>query len=260
VFWLKKYVSFFLMPLPFCLALLALGLLMGRSAKRARAGRRVVVTATILFLLLSNRFVSFVLLSPLEARYTAVPEVEQGQPAPIAIRECKFVAVLGGGHTEMQGRSATSQLSTSALARIVEAVRLLRILPDARLIVSGPGEIGHPTHATVLARAAESLGVDPARITLIDTAMDTEDESFAITRVAAGGRIALVTSSSHMPRAAHLFRKAGANFVPCPADFAARRDIHLQLSSFGWDSESLARSTLAFHEWIGLLWLRLRGA
>ena len=90
--------------------------------------------------------------------------------------------------------------------------------------------------------------------------MDTEDEAFAIARLAGGGRIALVTSASHMPRAAHLFRKAGANFVPCPADFEAHRDIHLQWSSFGWDSESLARSTLAFHEWIGLLWLRLRGA
>ncbi len=260
MFWLKKYVSFFLMPLPFCLALLALGLLMGCSARRARAGRRVVVTATIFFLLLSNRFVSYLLLSPLETRYNAVPEVEQGQPAPIAIRDCKYVAVLGGGHTEMPGRSATSQLSTSALARIVEAVRLLRILPDARLIVSGPGEKGHPTHAAVLAKAAESLGIDPARITLVDTAMDTQDESVAITRLAAGSRIALVTSSSHMPRAAHLFRRAGAHFVPCPTDFSARHDIHLQLGSFGWDSESLARSTLAFHEWIGLLWLRLRGA
>jgi uncharacterized SAM-binding protein YcdF (DUF218 family) len=260
VFWLKKYVSFFLMPLPFCLALLALGLLMGLSARRARAGRRIVVAATILFLLLSNRFVSFMLLSPLETRYAAVPEVERGQPAPLSIRDCTYVAVLGGGHTEMPGRSATSQLSTSALARVVEAVRLLGILPDARLIVSGPGEPGHPTHAAVLAKAAESLGIDPARITLIDTAKDTEDESFAVTRVAGGGRVALVTSSSHMPRAAHLFRRAGANFVPCPADFGARRDIHLQLSSFGWDSESLARSTLAFHEWIGLLWLRLRGA
>lgn len=112
----------------------------------------------------------------------------------------------------------------------------------------------------MLANAAESLGIEPARITLIDTAMDTEDESFAIKRAAGAGRIALVTSSSHMPRAARLFRRAGANFVPCPADFEGRRDTHLHWGSFGWDSESLARSTLAFHEWIGLLWLRLRGA
>jgi uncharacterized SAM-binding protein YcdF (DUF218 family) len=260
VFWLKKHVSFFLMPLPFCLALLALGLLVGLSVRHAKYGRRLMVMATILFLLFSNRFVSSVLLSPLETRYAAIPEVEQGQPVPASIRDCRYVAVLGGGHTEMIGISATGQLSTKSLARIVEAVRLLRILPDAKLIVSGPGEKGHPTHAAVLAKAAESLGIDPARITLIDTAMDTEDESFAITRVARGGRIALVTSSSHMPRAAHLFRRAGANFVPCPADFAGRRDIHLHLSSFGWDTESLERSTTAFHEWIGLLWLRLRGA
>jgi uncharacterized SAM-binding protein YcdF (DUF218 family) len=260
VFWLKKSVSFFLMPLPFCLALLALGLLMGLSIRHARNGRRLAAAATILLLLFSNRFVSFLLVRPLETRYAAMPEVSQGQPVPAAIRDCRYVAVLGGGHTEMPGISATSQLSSASLARIVEAVRLLRVLPDARLIVSGPGEKGQPTHADVLARAAESLGIDTARITLIDTAMDTEDEAFAIARVASGSRIALVTSSSHMPRAAHLFKRAGANFVPCPADFAARRDIHLHLGSFGWDTESLERSTFAFHEWIGLLWLQLRGA
>jgi uncharacterized SAM-binding protein YcdF (DUF218 family) len=248
------------MPLPLCLALLALGLLMGLTSRYARNGRRIVVAATILLLLFSNRFVSSALLTPLETRYAAVPEVEQGQPAPAAIRDCKCVAVLGGGHTEMLGISATSQLSSASLARIVEAIRLLRVLPDAKLIVSGPGEKGHPTHAAVLAKAAESLGIDPARITLIETAMDTEDEAFAITRAAGGSRIALVTSSSHMPRAAHLFRRAGADFVACPADFEGRRDIHLRLISFGWDTESLQRSTLAFHEWLGLLWLRLRGA
>lgn len=131
MFWLKKTVSFFLMPLPFCLALLALGLLVGRSVRYGKAGRRAVVVATVLILLFSNRFVSFMLLDPLEARFPAVPEVEQGQPVPVAIRDCSFVAVLGGGHTEVSGLSATSQLSASSLARIVEAVRLLRILPAA---------------------------------------------------------------------------------------------------------------------------------
>jgi len=126
--------------------------------------------------------------------------------------------------------------------------------------VSGPGDPGHPSHAAVLARAAESLGIDPGRITLVDTARDTEDESFAVARLADGGRTALVTSAWHMPRAAHLFRKAGVDFVPCPVDFVSREDIQLGWSDFGWDSESLERSTLAVHEWIGLLWLGLRGA
>jgi uncharacterized SAM-binding protein YcdF (DUF218 family) len=117
---------------------------------------------------------------------------------------------------------------------------------------------GYPSHAAVLAQAAESLGVDPARITLIDTARDTEDESHAFARLTAGERTALVTSAWHMPRAAVLFRSAGVAIVPCPTDFVARTDTPLSWGDLGWDSESLERSTIAVHEYLGLLWLRLR--
>jgi uncharacterized SAM-binding protein YcdF (DUF218 family) len=260
VFWLKKLLAFFLMPLPFSLALLVGGLLLACSARRARLGRRLVLAAAALLLLFSNRLVSTCLLRPLEARYPAVPEFSAGSSAPAAIAGCRFVAVLGGGHSDVPSLPAASQLSTSALARVVEAVRILRVLPDARLIVSGPGEPGRPSHAAVLAAAAESLGVDAARITLIDSARDTEDEAHEVARLAAGGRVALVTSAWHMPRAAHLFRKAGVDFVPCPADFVAKGDTRLNWGIIGWDSESLVRSTMAVHECLGLLWLRLRGA
>jgi uncharacterized SAM-binding protein YcdF (DUF218 family) len=260
VFWLKKVVSFFLMPLPVCMVLLVLGLLVGRLGRLARLGGRLTLAATVLLFLFSNRFVSTHLLRPLELRFPAIPEIAPGSPAPEAIATCKIVAVLGSGHSEMPGISATGQLATAGLARIVEAVRILRAVPGARLIVSGPGEPGHPSHASVLALAAESLGVDPSRITLLETARDTEDEAMDVARMAKGARIALVTSSWHMPRAVHLFRKAGADFVPCPADFVSRSDIQLHWSDFGCDSTSLERSTLAVHEWIGLLWLHLRNA
>jgi uncharacterized SAM-binding protein YcdF (DUF218 family) len=94
---------------------------------------------------------------------------------------------------------------------------------------------------------------------LVDTARDTEDESHAIARLANGRRVALVTSAWHMPRAAHLFRKAGVDFVPCPTDYLARRSVRGGLAELSWDSESLVRSSFAVHEWLGLLWLRLRG-
>ena len=259
MFWLKKSVSFWLMPLPLCLALLFAGLLLSRSPRRSRLGRRLVCGAALLLLLLSNRAVSTRLLRPLEDRFPAVPELDAGAPAPASLAGCRAVVVLGGGHTEAAGIPATGQLSSAALARVVEAARLLRALPGARLVVSGPGEPGHPTHAAVLARAAESLGVDPARITRIESALDTEDESLAVARLAGGARVALVTSAWHMPRAAALFRRAGVAFAPCPADFMSRADARPGWGALACDSESLERSTLAVHEWIGLAWLWLRG-
>jgi uncharacterized SAM-binding protein YcdF (DUF218 family) len=260
VFWLKKLVSSFLMPLPLCLALLAFGFLLSRKGRHPVLGRRLLAIAALLLLVFSNRYISTRLLRPLEDRYPAIPEMAPWAPVQESVAGCSYVVVLGGGHSDMPGVPATGRLSTSALARIVEAVRILGNVPAARLIVSGPGEPGRQTHASVLAHAAESLGVRPERIILVDTARDTEDESFAVARLVGGQRIALVTSAWHMPRAAHLFKKAGVDFVPCPADFVARGVIHLDWSILAWDSESLERSTLAVHETIGLLWLRLRGA
>jgi uncharacterized SAM-binding protein YcdF (DUF218 family) len=259
VFWLKKFVSFWLMPLPLCMALLVAGLFLTRSQRRSRLGRGLIVLATTLLVLLSNKAVSNRLLRPLEDRYPAIPEIAARTPAPAPLAGCSFVVVLGGGHADMPGLPATSRLSTAALGRVTEAVRLLRVLPGARLIVSGPGDPGRPTHASVLAAAAESLGVDPARITQVDTALDTEDESHAVSRIVGGARVALVTSAWHMPRAAYLFRRAGVDFVPCPSDFVAREGSQLRWIDLSWDTESLERSTQAVHEWLGLAWLRLRG-
>lgn len=260
MFLLKKFIAAWLMPVPLCLALLAAGLVLSRGGRRPRLGRGLILAAAVLLALLSNRFVSSRLLAPLESQYPAIPEIAPGTPAPAPLAGCTIIVVLGGGHSPMKGVSATGQLSTSALARITEGARLARALPGARLVVTGPGAPGEASHGAVLAAAARSLGVDGARITVLDKGLDTEDEAHEIAALAPHERVALVTSAWHMPRAASLFRKAGVTIVPCPVDFVARVGQGISLSAFGWDSESLEKSTRAIHERMGLLWIRMRGA
>jgi uncharacterized SAM-binding protein YcdF (DUF218 family) len=264
MFELKKLVSFWLMPLPLTLLLLVGGLLLsrwgraGRPGPTGRLGGRLLLLATLLLLAFANGWVSERLLRPLEASYPPIPEFAPRDPLPAALADCRFVVVLGSGHTEEAGWPATSQLATAGLGRLIEGLRLLRRLPGARLIVSGPGAPGHVTHASVLARAAESLGVDPAAILEIDTARDTEEEAAAVHRLVGGSRVALVTSAFHLRRAALLFGREGVAFVPCPADFSARPVPSFGWSAIHWDSEALTRSTLAVHERLGLLWLAVR--
>jgi uncharacterized SAM-binding protein YcdF (DUF218 family) len=260
VFWLKKVVSYWLMPLPLCMALIAAGVALLYSQRRSRLGRRLAVCGAVLLALYSNRTVSSLLLGTLESRYPAVPEFAPGAAVPVDLAGCEIVAVLGSGSSNAPGIAATSRLSTSGLGRVVEAVRILSVLPRARLVLCGPGAPGFPSQASIAALAARSLGVDPRRITLIETAHDTEEESRAVAAIAAGRRIALVTSAWHMPRAAALFRKAKANFVPCPADFLSALSLGTPAGwrRLGFDVESLSRSTAAVHEWIGLLWTRIR--
>ena len=261
LFWLKKAVSYWLMPLPFCLALIVAGMLLLRSKRWPKAGRRLMVAGALLLLVLSNRQVGQALLRPLENRFAAIPEWTTGTPLPEPLGACRAIVVLGGGHGDQAGLSATSQLSSSALARLVEGVRLARLLPKATLIVSGPrmGSSG-ATHASVLAAAAVSLGIEPQRIVQIDTARDTDDEAQAIKqRLDPGAPFALVTSAWHMPRAVGLMRKAGLNPLPCPTDFLTRNKGEAHASDWLCDLSGLQQSTWGIYERLGMLWAKMQG-
>lgn len=261
LFWLKKFISFWLMPLPFCLTVMIAGLMLLRwSRRRRRLGQSLVVGGVVLLALLSNKFVSLALSRPLERRYPPIPELATGAPAPAELAACRFIVVLGGGNGLETGASANNLLSSSALARIVEGVRLLRAVPDARLIVSGPGDPQRgPTHAEVLARTAESLGVPRARILKIETARDTEEEAAAVRTLAGDGRVAVVTSAWHLPRAIALCRHAGLEPLPCPTDYLSHLEDTVDYQDYLVDIDSLERSTWAVRERIGYLWIWLRG-
>lgn len=259
LFWLKKFVSFWLMPLSAIVVALAAGLWLMRHPRRARLGWTIAAVALGLLVVSGNHYVAYALVRPLETRYAPIPELRTGEPLPAALAACRYVVVLGGGNGHSAGMAATSQLSLSALGRIVEAVRLLRALPDAKLLVSGPSDGRHTAHAVVLARAAMSLGIAENRIVLIDQALDTEDEA-RLTRAQVGDApVALVTSAWHMTRAMALFRSAGLSPLPCPADFITHDSEGRSFTQFLWGSEQLHHTTLAVRERIGYLWIKLRG-
>lgn len=257
-FWVKKFVGFWIMPLPLCLALILVGLVLAGATRRRRLGRWLLVSGVALLMLCSNHMVARALMRPLETRHAAIPELSPGSTPP-ELAACRFVVVLGAGNGESPGLSATNQLASSALARIVEATRLLRGLPDAKLIVSGPGQAPAPTHAVVLARAGISLGVDERRILLIEQALDTEDEARLVRKLVGDARVALVTSAWHMPRAAALFRNAGVDALPCPTDFLTHAGEGIRWTHFFWDVNALGCTTWAIRERVGYLWIWLRG-
>lgn len=259
MFLLKKFVSFWLMPLPFCLTLLVIGVSLLWSGKRTRLGRALVTIAALLLLVFSNKTISAALVRPLEAIYPAMPELLDAGNLPAALAKCRYVVVLGGGHGDTPGLSATSKLSTSARGRIVEGVRLMHALPDARLVTSGGGTSGQPTHALVMADAAASLRIARARIDRLETPRDTEEEAQAIRQLIGDAPFALVTSAWHMRRAMALMEKTGLHPVACPADYASRRGEVFHVTDLSWDSDSLTRSTWAVYERIGYAWARLRG-
>lgn len=261
LFWLKKAVGFWLMPLPLSLALIVAGSVLLGLTRRKKTGRVLALAGIGWLVLCSNAGVGTWLVRGLESRFPAQPAIAADAPPPAPLASCAYVAVLGGGHSVVTGWPANLQLSDSALARIVEGVRIARQLPGARLIVSGPSDTPGEgrSHASLLSEVAVSLGVPRERIIEIDTARDTEAEAAAIAAITRGTPVALVTSAWHMPRAMALCRRQGIDALACPTDYEGRPP-ELRWSDFAtWNIGGLERSTKAIYERIGATWSHLRG-
>jgi uncharacterized SAM-binding protein YcdF (DUF218 family) len=248
---IKKLLEWFLTPLGGALVLLWVGLLVGRTRRR---GLGLVLTAggATLLLVLSLGSVAGVLSAPLEHRYRPL------MPAA-PLDGVAAVAVLGGGSEWIPGRPATGWLQVAGLERLVEGVRVLRLAPGSRLVVSGRGEPGEPSTAEVMAEAAASLGVDPLRIVRFDTPRDTAEEIAALRALMGTQKVVIVTSAEHMPRAMQLAAHAGLHAIAAPARVAVGG------SGRGWGGLvpsvfALVRSTTAIHEWLGRLWAGLLDA
>lgn len=258
-FWLKKFIGFWLMPLSFCGLGLVIGLFLQRFTKRTLLGRRLVLVSTLTLLIFSNKWVALTLYRPLESRYPAIPEFTAERPLPPELAGCGYVAILGGGNGYSDNVSANNLLWAPAVARLAEGVRILRVLPEAKLIVSGGSPGPRETHARVMGRAVQAYGIEPARILYVEDARDTEDESRRVAAIAQGRAVAVVTSGWHMPRAMALFRSAGATAVACPTEFLTHGNGPIAYTDFLWDIQSLGLSTLAIRERVGQLWITLRG-
>jgi uncharacterized SAM-binding protein YcdF (DUF218 family) len=259
MFVLKKIVSGWLMPLPLCLTLLVIGLWLVWSSKRINLGRFFLTCGVILLLLFSNKFVSTWLVRRLELAYPPMPELTVDAPLPVELLGCRTVVVLGGGHTDTPHFAALNKLSHASRARLTEGVRLLRVLPDAKLVVMGRGAANQPSHADVQAEAAISLGVSSDRVVRLDRPRDTEEEAMELSHLVGHEPFALVSSASHLRRATALMRNHGLLPVPCPCDYISRPMGKLTWRDFLWNTESLSRSTWAVYERLGFLWAKSRG-
>jgi uncharacterized SAM-binding protein YcdF (DUF218 family) len=261
LFLLKKFLGFWLMPLPLSLALIGMGALLWCCTRWRTLGRSTALGGCVWLGVCSNGGVGTWWVRGLEARFPAQPVLSADVPLPSGLERSRWVAVLGGGHSVVPGWSANQQLSTSALARVVEGVRIVRQLPQARLVVSGPpdGAEGGPAHASLLREVAAALGVEADRIVEISTARDTAEEAAALRRLVGDDPVALVTSAWHMPRAVALCQGERLDVLACPADFAARSPSLRPVDFMTWNVGGLERSTRGIHERLGAAWAWLSG-
>jgi len=255
---LKGFVGRALMPFPLAFIALVISAVLLWLPRCERTGRWLLTATVIFFLAITNTFVSTKLIAPLESSCAFVPDYSRTEDLPPSLRACKVIVVLGSGNGDAPGRAAIDELGAEGLARLTTAIRMARLLPSARVIFSGSTPEDRLPHARVMKAAAISLGLAPWRITLIEGVRDTVDETRRLGSELQGQRFILITSAAHLPRAVSLCRKQGLNPIPIPTDFLATPGNSTESHALPWDYESLHRTTSAAHEYLGLLWTRLR--
>ncbi len=229
-FMLKKMLSAMIMPLSIAIILMGIAAWFIWKGRVARI-RLFFAAGFGWLLLMSYAPVSYALIHPLESAYEKLETMPEN---------AQYVLLLGGGMEE----------------RGWEALRLYHQREGIKIITSGYEGSRKIADAVRTANMFMELGVPAEAIIIHDTPRDTKEEAIKIKEVLGNQPFVLVTSGYHMPRSMGLFQKEGLNPVAAPTDIK-REDGYSFLSFFSVDD--LKYSTIAFHEYIGLLWGWLRG-
>lgn len=251
LFTLKKYIGGLMLPLPFLLLLIGLGIALIWFSRWQKTGKVLISVGWLVLLLLSMQPVADRFLKPIEDTY---PTWRGTQPV-------KYIVILGGGYTWNDAWAPSSNLINNSLPRLTEGIRLWQANPGSKIIFTGAAAQTNPVStAEAGARVAESLGVPRSAIITLDQPKDTEREALAVKQAIGDAPFLLVTSASHLPRAMIFFQHAGLHPLPAPANQLA---IASPLNPWERIIPSpvwLMHSDRVGYETLGRLWQWLKGS
>jgi uncharacterized SAM-binding protein YcdF (DUF218 family) len=243
-----------LSPLTLLIAL-GVGVALLYNRRAAPWGRRWLLAMLVGYFALSTPVGSWLFAAPLTHGQRALR-------APADARGAQAVVVLSGDFVSRgTGDLVIDDLRSTAL-RVIEGVRVYRLLGDPLLVVSG-GDLRRfdpPRPAAAAMRnAAVGLGVPPERIATEVQSLTTREQALFLSRLLADrhiSRLVLVTSAVHMPRSLAVFRASGLDPVPSASDLA--EDLDLSLSTLVPNRDSLNLSDAALYEYAALAYYRAR--
>lgn len=237
----------------FLLALIAAGMLV--LLKRRKLAWGLVLTTTFWLLLWSIPAASIWMRQGLERQF---PQ-RNASDYPLV----DAIVVLGGGIEGGRTDWRVGPHLQLGADRAWFGAQLYRAGRAPWLIVSGGNSdwsSADEAEAGSMQTFVTDLGV-PATAVLLETqSRNTEENALYTKRILDAhrfGKILLVTSAVHMPRALALFRAQGIDALPAPTDFDAvpRKGM---LQNWVPDAETLDRSSKAMKEYLAIAMYRVR--
>ncbi|MBV8817395.1 MAG: YdcF family protein [Acidobacteriaceae bacterium] len=251
----SKIAPAFLYPPGLSLLCLFLGAVLRKRFPRAAWG--LFAFAFVWLWALSTHYVSMTMLGGLESRYAAVD--------PARAPQADVIVVLGGYLHPAGPKHPTAEMNEGA-DRLWMGARLYREHKAPLVLLTG-GDVpmfysGSEPEAVAAKDLLHQWGVPLDAIVTETQSRNTRENatlSKPILDAKGAKRLLLVTSAFHMPRAMAIFRRAGMNPDPVPSDYQTGWEQDERFFEFLPEAQHLYLSTLALHEWLGLIAYQLRG-
>ena len=248
LFLLKKIISAIVMPMSLILILLILSMLYFR--KRPKRSFKYLVSAFLLLIISSMPIVSDHFMVNIENNY----ETFSRSSKPV-----DYIVVLGNWHADNNALPVTSQLSSDSLIRVVEAIRVYNLHPEAKIITSGHHNANNVSNAQKMKQSLVLLGIPEQKIITENFPKDTEEEAELISPRVQGSTVVLITNADHMPRSMKYFQEQGVDPIPAPTGFWVKSiDGSKNWGYYIPNSKSLQQTTTAWYETLGLFvqWIK----
>nr|WP_238596816.1 ElyC/SanA/YdcF family protein [Psychromonas sp. psych-6C06] len=242
------------MPLPLFLMIFFIALFLLFFTKKQKSAKGLLCFSFVFIFLMSMLPVADQLAHRVERKH--LPILQEN-----ATQNFDYILLLGSGGIADPSLPINSQLSAVANVRFLEALRLYKANPNAKLVVSGASFGDIKSHAQMATELAILMGVPKKQIITLDNNLDTDDEAQTMSELIRGKRSALVTSASHMDRALNLFYRYGTAPIAAPANFLAKNRLGKTPSHYyAPNAYQLYKSNVAWHEYLGAMqhWLKQR--
>ena len=258
---LKKILVSLFSPLSMCFELMVIGLVLVEFSQQKKTGKYLVLLGILMLMTSSFELISGRILQTLESQYDQldVAQVTSIDDGGYAARSLKWIVVLASGLTGDPTQPIQLQISHYSRVRLMEGIRLHRLIPGSKIILTGGIGFDGPAGATTLSRVAEELGVAKSDMVLEVESRDTKDHPLYVRHFVREDPFILVTSAFHMPRAMKLFLKQGLAPIPAPAGHWKPPKELMTARNFFPSASGLRLAELAYHEYLGLTWAWIRG-
>ena len=263
---MKPVIEYIASPMGLIFLFLGVGSVLTIIQKHLKYARVFVLTGVFLFLVFGSGIIGGFLLYRLECEY---PPFHQEN-----MTEIEAVVLLSSWATKNPKLPGSAQLDRASTVRLCEAIRLLHLYPNSKLIITGGrGSFdGGQAASLTISEVAVSLGVPSGRIICEDEAQNTYENALFTRKYVDSKSFALVTSALHMHRAMAVFQGLSMNPVAAPTDYRSDVGNPLNLETEcdffkSWvvrcspdfpNVQDLEEITLVIHELLGRVWYKAK--